>query len=235
MSQMQRKSFMKLAIFTIEKSAGAESRNAYSVIQDIKNSEIRANCTMAGSAVRTKAYLSASSNALVLELSSEKGNPCTVQSPFDGVCITVTRADNQQPVSTVQNEEEFTFGTTAGVTCNIKRAECKSAPAGSPVITAHPGNPTVVLPASASFIVSASGKELSYQWQKNRADIPGATSPRYTTPATSLYDIGSAYRCAVSNTSGTTRSNPGILNAAGTSSCQSQERRSVPAGLDAGV
>jgi hypothetical protein len=143
---------------------------------------------------------------------SEKGNTCVVQSPFDGACITVTRADNQQAVSTVQNEEEFTFGTTAGVTYNITRAECTPAPAGSPVITAHPVATTVVLPATATFTVSASGTGLSYQWQKNRADIPGATSPSYTTAPTTLWDIGSAYRCVVSNSFGTVKSNPEILN-----------------------
>ena len=143
---------------------------------------------------------------------SEKGNTCALQSPFDGACITVTRADNQQPVATVQKEEEFTFHTTAGVTYNITRAECTPAPAGTPVITAHPVSTTVVFPAKATFTVAASGTSLSYQWQKNRVDIPGATSPTYTTPATSLWDIGSAYRCVVSNSFGTARSNPGILN-----------------------
>jgi len=143
---------------------------------------------------------------------SEKGNTCVLQSPFDGACITVTRADNQQPVATVQNEEEFTFRTTAGVTYNITRAECTPAPAGTPVITAHPVSTTVVFPTKATFTVAASGTGLSYQWQKNRADIPEATSPSYTTPATTLWDIGSAYRCVVSNSFGTVRSNPGILN-----------------------
>lgn len=143
---------------------------------------------------------------------SEKGNTCTVQSPFPGACIAVTRADNQQPVSTVQNEEEFTFPTTAGATYAITRAECKPAPAGSPVITSHPKNTTVVLPATATFTVSATGANLKYQWQKNRVDIPGATSPSYTTPATTLWDIGSRYRCVVSNSFGKAISNPGILN-----------------------
>jgi len=69
-----------------------------------------------------------------------------------------------------------------------------------------------VLPETATFTVSAAGKNLRYQWQKNRADIPGATSPSYTTPATTLWDIGSAYRCVVSNALGATRSRPGILN-----------------------
>jgi hypothetical protein len=149
---------------------------------------------------------------------SEKGNPCALQSPFNGACIAVTRADNQQPVSTVQNEEEFTFCTTAGVIYDIARAECTPVPAGTPVITTHPLDTAIVPPETATFTVSASGTDLSYQWQKNRADIPGATSPSYTTPATTLWDIGSAYRCVVSNTSGTIRSSPGILNPLGTPS-----------------
>ena len=147
-----------------------------------------------------------------MRIFSEKGNTCVVQSPFDGAGITVTHADNQKPVSTIQNEEEFTFGTTAGVTYNITRAKCTPAPAGSPVITAHPVDTTVVLPDTATFTVSASGTGLSYQWQKNRVDIPGATSPSYITPATTMWDIGSAYRCVVSNSFGTSKSNPGILN-----------------------
>ena len=143
---------------------------------------------------------------------SEKGNTCVMQSPFAGAGITVTRSGSQQAITTVQNEEEFTFDTTAGVTYSITRAECTRAPAGSPVITAHPVDTRVVLPASASFSVSASGTGLSYQWQKNRVDIPGATSSSHSTASTTLWDIGSAYRCIVTNSFGTVRSNPGILN-----------------------
>ena len=143
---------------------------------------------------------------------SEKGNTCNVQSPWEGSCIRVTRPDNGQSVATVQNEEEFTFKTTAGVTYDITRAECTPAPIGSPVITAHPVDTTIEFPAAATFTVSVSGKGLKYQWQKSRTDIPGATSLSYTTPATSLYDIGSKYRCVVSNTFGTVKSKPGILN-----------------------
>jgi len=143
---------------------------------------------------------------------SEKGNTCVVQSPFDGACISVTREDNHEPVATIQNEEEFTFGTTAGVTYNITRTKCTKAPPGSAVIISQPVDTTVMFSATATFTVTASGKGLSYQWQKNRVDIPGATSPRYTTPAVTLWDVGSAFRCIVSNTSGTVRSNPGILN-----------------------
>jgi alpha-L-fucosidase 2 len=143
---------------------------------------------------------------------SEKGNTCVLQSPFAGACIAVTRADNQQPVATVQNEEEFTFRTTAGATYDITRAESPPVRAGTPVITAHPADAAIAIPETATFSVSASGTGLRYQWQKNRADIPGATSATFTTPATTMWDIGSAYRCVVSNSSGTARSHPGILN-----------------------
>ncbi len=143
---------------------------------------------------------------------SEKGNRCVVQSPFEGKCVTVIRADNQQPVSTVQDEEEFTFSTTAGVTYFITPGECPRGSDGSPVITAHPENTTVDIPATVTFTVSATGSDLKYQWQKNRVGIPGATTPSYTTPVTTLWDIGSAYRCIVSNSFGVTISNPGTLN-----------------------
>ena len=143
---------------------------------------------------------------------SEKGNTCVLQSPFGGACITVTRADNRRPVATVRNEEEFAFPTTAGVGYDITRAECAPEPAGAPVITSHPADATVAVPAKAAFAVAASGTGLRYRWQKNRVDIPGADSPSYTTPATTLWDIGSEYRCVVSNSFGTARSNPGILN-----------------------
>lgn len=143
---------------------------------------------------------------------SEKGNTCVVQRPFAEAGITVARADNQQPVAAIQNEEEFTFDTTAGVTYDITRAECTPVPTGSPVITDHPVDTSVEIPAAATFTVSASGTGLRYQWQKNRVNIPGATLPSYTTAPTTLWDIGSAYRCLVSNSFGTVRSKPGILN-----------------------
>jgi hypothetical protein len=157
-------------------------------------------------------YIASQQSVDSVFVTSEKANTCTVQSPWKGSCIRVSHADNGQPVAAVQNEEEFTFDTAAGITYRITRAECPSAPAGSPVVTAHPAHTTVMLPGEATFSVSATGDGLRYQWQKNRVDIPGATSPGYTIPATSMWDIGSKYRCVVSNSFGKTISNPGILN-----------------------
>src|SRR5207245_1069937 len=45
-----------------------------------------------------------------------------------------------------------------------------------------------------------------YQWQKNGANISGATAASYTTPATTTADSGSAFRVVVTNTAGTATS-----------------------------
>ena len=145
---------------------------------------------------------------------SERGNPCVLQSPFDGAGITVRRAHDRGRVQVVQDEDEFTFPTAPGVTYEITPARPAPPNPGAPVITTPPVDVTVALPGTATFTVSATGRDLRYQWQKNRVDIPGATSPSHTTPATTLWDIGSQYRCVVSNAQGTTRSRPGTLHAA---------------------
>ena len=51
----------------------------YSVTQDLKNAEIRTECSMAGAPVTTRAYLSPSSNVLVLELSTSGGKDLRLQ------------------------------------------------------------------------------------------------------------------------------------------------------------
>jgi hypothetical protein len=56
---------------------------------------------------------------------------------------------------------------------------------------------------AATFSVVASGRDLTYQWQKDSgsgfADIAGATSASYTTPVTTAADEGSRFRVVVSN------------------------------------
>jgi regulation of enolase protein 1 (concanavalin A-like superfamily) len=72
-----------------------------------------------------------------------------------------------------------------------------------PAITSQPANQTVTAGQTATFSVTASGTApLTYQWQKNTANISGATSASYTTPATALADSGSTYRCVVTNSAG---------------------------------
>src|SRR5207245_1083795 len=82
----------------------------------------------------------------------------------------------------------------------------------APAITSQPGNQTVTAGQTATFTVVASGTApLGYQWQKNGANIAGATAASYTTPATTTSDSGSAFGVVVTNTAGTATSSAATL------------------------
>jgi len=87
--------------------------------------------------------------------------------------------------------------TSTGATLTVNAA------AVAPTITTQPANQTVTLGQPATFNVTATGTApLSYQWQKNSANISGATSASYTTPATTSGDNGAKFDVIVSNTVG---------------------------------
>jgi hypothetical protein len=93
-----------------------------------------------------------------------------------------------------------------------------SGSATAPVITTQPSSQSVAVGHAATFVVVASGSApLSYQWQKNHANIAGATSAAYSTPATSTSDSGETFDAVVSNSAGTVTSIAASLtvNAAG--------------------
>src|SRR5579859_2239968 len=77
----------------------------------------------------------------------------------------------------------------------------------APTITAAPVNQTVTAGQTATFTVVAAGTApLGYQWQKNGANIAGAVSASYTTPATATTDSGSTFDVVVTNAAGTVTS-----------------------------
>lgn len=81
-----------------------------------------------------------------------------------------------------------------------------------PSITQEPQPQTVQVGTSASFAVTASGSgTLVYQWQKNSANIGGATAASYSTPATLIGDNGARFRCIVSNSYGRDTSASALL------------------------
>jgi glucose/arabinose dehydrogenase len=82
----------------------------------------------------------------------------------------------------------------------------------APTISTHPQPVTVPVGSDATFTVSASGSApLSYRWQRDGADIPGATSASYTLPGAQLADSGARFRVIVSNSAGSATSNAATL------------------------
>ena len=82
----------------------------------------------------------------------------------------------------------------------------------APSITTQPSNQTVTAGQTATFSVVAAGTApLTYQWQKNNANISGATSASYTTPATVSGDNGATFRVIVTNPVTNITSNPATL------------------------
>ncbi|MDX9928273.1 MAG: DUF6443 domain-containing protein, partial [Bacteroidales bacterium] len=77
-------------------------------------------------------------------------------------------------------------------------------------ITTQPQGKTVLPGNQAQFSVVAAGTGLSYQWQKNQVDIPGATSSTYTINATESGHQGS-YRVIVTGTCGSLTSQSAVL------------------------
>ncbi len=82
----------------------------------------------------------------------------------------------------------------------------------APSITTPPADLTVTAPAPAAFSVVAAGDApLSYQWRRNGADIPGATSAAYTLNPTTGSDTGATFDVVVTNGAGLATSTAATL------------------------
>lgn len=87
-----------------------------------------------------------------------------------------------------------------------------------PSITQQPTDQTVTEPATASFSAASSSIGAEVKWQRSNdggstwADIPGATSPTYTTLATTTADNGARFQAIFTNSSGSTPTDPATLH-----------------------
>lgn len=105
---------------------------------------------------------------------------------------------------TVKN---FTKDTTITIRRNLDAPTIETS--GQPTdVTADAGK-------TATFSVTASGKELTYQWQIDNGsgyqDISGATEATYTTAALAASNNGAKYRCVVANDGGSVNSDAATL------------------------
>jgi hypothetical protein len=176
--------------------------------QDAEFKRLRA----AGAFLVDAKYEAESGQIESIRIHSEQGHRCVVQNPSAGAGLQIVRADSHAQVAWHQSDDEYTFATEAGVSYLVLPAQRPAPARGAPVVTQHPADVTTAIPAPATFTVAATGERLRYQWQKNRAVISGANSPSYTTPETTLWDIGSEYRCVISNEFGEVQSSAAVLN-----------------------
>jgi glucose/arabinose dehydrogenase len=81
-----------------------------------------------------------------------------------------------------------------------------------PQITTQPQSQTRAVGQSVTFSVAASGTApLSFQWQRNGANIAGATSSSFTIASVATSDNGAMFRAVVTNAFGTATSNAATL------------------------
>ncbi len=81
-----------------------------------------------------------------------------------------------------------------------------------PAITLQPVSLNLAPGQDATFTVAATGTApLAYQWQRNGADITGATAATYTLAAVTSNDTGASFRAVVNNLAGSATSNSATL------------------------
>jgi glucose/arabinose dehydrogenase len=101
-------------------------------------------------------------------------------------------------------------GSPAGQVRRVRFAQNQA-----PTITQHPANLTVAAGQQASFTVAASGSQpLGFQWQRNGANISGATGSTHSFTAASG-DNGATFRAVVTNAFGSATSNSATLTVSG--------------------
>ena len=105
----------------------------------------------------------------------------------------------------------------------------------APAITSQPQNISVQEGQKATFSVTATGDNLSYQWQINRNDgngfvnLSGATSASYTISTVDMDCNGFKYQCIVSNEGGSVTTNIATLTVTESSSVHTHSLTLVPA------
>ena len=86
-----------------------------------------------------------------------------------------------------------------------------NAAGSAPIFTTQPASQTVTAGASVTFAAAASGSPTpTYQWQKNGANISGATSASYAIASVATTDAGT-YTVVATNSAGSATSNGAIL------------------------
>lgn len=156
---------------------------------------------------QTASFAASASGTPSPSLQWERSADGTTWTPIPGatsasLAFTAAKADHAAQVRS-RASNSYGSATSAPASLSVQWA---------PVITAQPASQSVAAPASAAFAISAdSNPAASCQWQSSTdgaawQDIPGATSPTYTTGTTAGSMNSLQFRCVCSNPVGVTMS-----------------------------
>ncbi len=115
----------------------------------------------------------------------------------------------------IANSKFGFYGRTGGLNENqwLDNILIQATQSSGPLtIVTQPANFTAIAGSNATFTVALSNpNSATYQWQKNGADISGATAASYITPPTTTGDSGALFRVKASGPSGNATSSNAVL------------------------
>jgi len=173
-----------------------------------------ANCTNSNSATIIGGF-SDSNNKLVNNSANNPGfvNPNTdnLSLAAGSVCIGAAGALNAGVLPTYNITTEYVKHLQSAPRTSLAdlgSEQYVSIVPTAPSITVQPQNQSVNSGMTATFSMAATGNPApTYQWQKNGVNVVGATATSYTTPATTIADNGTQFKCIATNSQGTATTN----------------------------
>ena len=140
-------------------------------------------------------------------------------SPAEGTLKWVDEAGNELSDDTkveVNKTYKWCF-TPADTNYDTLTGEVELWHVDAPAISAQPKNVSVITGEKATFEVTATGTDVTYQWQIDRndgkgfVDITGATGATYTTGVTDKGCDGFKYQCVIRNAAGSVTTDTAVL------------------------
>lgn len=115
-------------------------------------------------------------------------------------------------INNVSAADAASYDVVATATCGAATSSAASLTVNTATaITTQPANQASCIGGSVTFTVSATGTDLSYQWQKESVDISGAIAAGYTISSVTAGDAAN-YSVIVSGPCGTVTSDNAVLS-----------------------
>ncbi len=173
------------------------------------------NVTDGSSSPQTLTLSNSGTSAIAISQATVTGTGFSVVGGMNSVSI--PGGQNQQFQLQFAPKSAGAVSGSLAITSNATNASMSITLSGTGVaglaITSQPENQSVTAGQTATFSVTASGSgTLSYQWKKGGANISGAASSSYTTPATTSSESGTQFTVTVTDSTGSSvTSNPATL------------------------